>query len=512
MPKTPSNKLFKLVKSLTGSEKRHFKIYINARSNQDTHYVKLFDLLEAQITFDDHALKTSIYGSVDIEGRKYSELKAYLYDLILKSLISFDDKNSVEYRLKGMLLSIKTLFKRSHFNDCKELLQKTYKLARKHEQFQTLLEVLDWEKRIAYATLDLEYIGKNLRRIDREEQECLDQLRLIRTYRNIFLRLLMTLRQDVIRKEKIKERIDEIMIHPLLKEPSKISSFKAQIMLKRINAFYHYAISDIKKYYDTNKELVALMESKPLYLKEDISEYISVLSNLAVSCGNLGKLDEVEENLRKLLALKPQTHDDQLKIYRQYYALKLPLCRSKGAFTVGVSEIELIPKRLSPEDQKIFEKDSFYFSFFYIYFGVGAFDEALFYLNNWLNIPRSSERQDLQALAKVLNLIIHYEMNNSSLIESILRSTNRYLNKQGLTFEFERKITAFFAKVTRKAMGKKERKAAFIQLKYELENNLTSTTEQKLLTIFDIISWIDSKTSNKSFAQVVQEKFEEKYS
>ena len=74
--------------------------------------------------YDDEALKRLIYANGKIESRKYSELKSYLYELILKSLQGYDEKSSIDFKLKGMLQSIRVLFKRSHYEDCKELLQK----------------------------------------------------------------------------------------------------------------------------------------------------------------------------------------------------------------------------------------------------------------------------------------------------------------------------------------------------------------------------------------------------
>lgn len=508
MPKTPSHKLFRLVKSLSGSEKRYFKIFVNPTGDKDNKYIRLFDLIDAQTTFDETKLKKKIYGKQEIQGRKYSELKAYLYDLILKALQGYDEKNSVDYRLKGMLMSIRVLFKRAHFIDCKELIQKAKKLAIKHEQFLIILEILAWQKKIAYAQSDMEYIGKNLDDIAKEETTTQQKIENINSYRNIFLKLLMTLRQNVIRREKMKEKIGKIMSHPILESEDKAKSNYAKILYNRIYAFYFYTLADIKKYYSTNKKILELMESIPFYLKEDLTEYISVISNFSVSCANLGKFDEIEESLEKLKNLKPNTHEDQIYIYRQYYERRLKLCLVKGEFDEGVVEIELIPKKVPATDRHIFENTSFYFSCFCLYFGKGDYNESLSYLNSWLNIPRTNERQDLQSLAKVLNLIIHYEMNNPMLIDSILRSNTRYLSKQEGSHQFEKLLIAFFSKINKMPLTNKELSEAFAQLKNNLLNEL-SVAEKRLLGVFDIISWIESKITNQSFSEIVKEKFKQ---
>ena len=110
------------------------------------------------------------------------------------------------------------------------------------------------------------------------------------------------------------------------------------------------------------------------------------------------------------------------------------------------------------------ERGTFYFQYFYIYFGMGDYEKALVYLNQWLSLPRSVEREDLQSLARILNLIIHYEMDNSILLEYLSRSTYRFLKKRNRAFEFERSVLNFIQK-TSKIQRKAEFKKAFQNLK-----------------------------------------------
>ncbi len=77
MSKTPSNKLFKLIKSLSGTEKRYFKVFVNSRQgDRESKYLLLFEAIEEQTLFDDEALKKVVYGTAAVQTRKYSELKS----------------------------------------------------------------------------------------------------------------------------------------------------------------------------------------------------------------------------------------------------------------------------------------------------------------------------------------------------------------------------------------------------------------------------------------------------
>jgi hypothetical protein len=52
----PSNELFKLVRSLTKSEKRFFKLSSSLQSGEKN-YLKIFDFIEKQEVYDEDELK-----------------------------------------------------------------------------------------------------------------------------------------------------------------------------------------------------------------------------------------------------------------------------------------------------------------------------------------------------------------------------------------------------------------------------------------------------------------------
>ncbi|MEM6965534.1 MAG: hypothetical protein AAF573_12255 [Bacteroidota bacterium] len=505
MPKTPSHKLFNLIRSLSGSEKRYFKLFVNRnQTGKDNKYIRLFDAIDAQTTYDDEALRKIIYPEQNIQSRKFSELKNYLYELILKSLQGYDEKTSIEYKLKGMLLNIKVLFKRSHFDDCIEMMQKAKKLAAKYEAFEPILELLAWEKKIAYAKIDVNFMDKELDRIETDEQACLNQLARLSTYRNIFFKVLTRSKQDaLLRSEDKVQEMQKLIEHPSMQDISQVRSHRGRVVFYRIKSIYHYALMDYEKFYFFGKKLLQEMESFPHLLQEDVSEYISALSNFTYSCSILEKYEEVNECLDKFLTINTLTFDDELKIHRQYYQNKFNVCTKIGDFEGGLKALEDHLQTVEKFDQDAFNRNTFYLSYFYIYFGVGDYDNALENLNEWLSLPKTSEREDLQSLARVLNLIIHYEMGNTLLLESLLRSTYRFLSKRNRLYDFEKSVMKFIQKAGR-LRSSKELREAFVQLKEEFESLSEIPSENAMLRYFNFTAWLDSKINNKTFAESVQ--------
>jgi hypothetical protein len=509
MAKTPSLKLFRLIKSLSPTERRYFKLKVNPTGDRSNKYASLFDEIYLQEEFDDEALQQIVYPNEKIESRKFSELKAYLYDSILNALQSYDEKSSVEYRLKGYLLDIKVLFKRTLYPECENQIAKAKKMATDFEEFTSLLELLRWEKELAYARTDIQFLDTELNRIRAEEKEALRQLEIQTVLRNLFLQLLVELRKDVSRNEEQLKRLKSLSDHPYINvEPLNIG-FWARVYRLRFISLYYFSISDLDNFYNSSKKLVETFEDKPDFLKEDVSEYISAINNHVISCGNLNKLDEVRENLEKLKQVKPITGDDQLKIHRQYYMNMFRLCIETGDFKKGLNELKNHQKEVDKFEKAAFEKGNFYFQYFTIYFANEEYEQALDYLNQWLNMSKNVERQDLQALARVINLIIHFEMKNYVLLHSLVRSAKRYLTKEKRIYKFEKHIMDFLGGID-EVTGRRERKEGFEKLKNQLQALRTEPIESNMMKYFDFKSWVESKLIGKSFSEVVANNFQKR--
>ncbi len=266
MPKTPSSRLFDLIKSLSGSEKRYFKVVNNMEASSK--YRLLFEAIEAQEFFDDDALQRAVYGSEEIQSRKYSELKAYLYDLILRSLQQYDEQTSIDYQLKGLLQSVRSLYRRWLLNDCKHLLRRAKKIALQYEQFATILEVLDWEKKLAYANADIDYFDAHLQALQEEEERCLQQMSNIKTYQGLFYRLYLMVKKNTVRSQGGREQVEKLKQHPLLANETNCLSFRATVLYYRAHTLLDYQLRDRERFYQNCKTSVALVETKPHLLRD----------------------------------------------------------------------------------------------------------------------------------------------------------------------------------------------------------------------------------------------------
>lgn len=509
MAKTPSDKLFRLIRALSPSEKRYFRLFMGQKAEGEGkyQYQQLFEAIAEMEAFDEAALKQKIYKNQPPEGKKYSELKAYLYDLVLKCLQSFDEQQSVEYRLNHLLQSVAVLYKRGHYDDCRDLLHKAAKLARQYESFAHLLEVIRWEKQLAYTRMDVDFLHKQLEQLQFEEDRALELLRNAVDYRKSFFQVYTTIKREA--QHRGYDRLtllQDIVNQESFEDPDRAESHKARVTYYRTLNLYYYATLEYEQFYESGQKLIALLESQPHFLRENISDYIAALSNLILSCGMLQRYDEVHTALAKLRNLSPITEDDRRKIHRQYYTNKFALCSYTGEFAEAKLEMDRCLQEAAGFNSHDYETASFYFQFCTICLGCGDYDRALQYLNEWHNQPRSVDREDLQSLARILALILHFEMGNTVLLDSLLRSATRFLQKKNRLYDLERRFIHFMSELIRQP-GTREQQQVFRKMKLDLQELVHLPGAKTVLQTFDLEAWLDAKVNGQTFAATVAQKW-----
>jgi hypothetical protein len=146
----------------------------------------------------------------------------------------------------------------------------------------------------------------------------------------------------------------------------------------------------------------------------------------------------------------------------------------------------------------------FLFNSAYTYFGAGEFKMALRKINEILNDNETTLRQDLFGFARLLNLLVHVELENFDFLEYELKSTKRFISKT----ERDYLIESFIIKMTRrlsKCNNKVEKQGLFEELQVELDELLTDHNERVVLEYFDLQAWIYAKRNEISMADAVKQ-------
>ena len=136
----PSTELFDLIKSLTKSEKRFFKLSSSLQSGEKN-YLKIFDYIEKQKKYDEEELKNNFSKTTFI--RHLPSEKNHLYKLILKSLRAYYSDQSVSSQLKQEIKNVDILYKKALYKECRKFVKRAKKMAMDHEKFYYWFELMD---------------------------------------------------------------------------------------------------------------------------------------------------------------------------------------------------------------------------------------------------------------------------------------------------------------------------------------------------------------------------------
>jgi hypothetical protein len=113
-------------------------------------------------------------------------------------------------------------------------------------------------------------------------------------------------------------------------------------------------------------------------------------------------------------------------------------------------------------------------------------------LNELINDNETMLRQDIYSFARVLNMFIHYELDNQSLLTYHINSTKRILSKSDRNYVIESYLIESIQKLNR-IQTKSERIEHFQNMKRDIETMMKDHREKVILEYFDLGLWIESK-------------------
>jgi hypothetical protein len=133
----------------------------------------------------------------------------------------------------------------------------------------------------------------------------------------------------------------------------------------------------------------------------------------------------------------------------------------------------------------------------YAHFGCGEFKAAMKVLNELINDNETMLRQDYYSFARVLNMFIHYELENQSLLTYHINSTKRYLSKSDRNYLIESYLLEAIQKLNKTEL-QKEKSALLLTMRIEFDEMMTNNREKVILDYFDLGLWLKSKIEEKN--------------
>ncbi len=497
--------LFPLIKSMKPSEKRYFKVFAKKHViRQSNNYVSLFNIIDGMQDYNEqevrHLFKTET-GSGNIAEAKY-----YLYRLVLKSLHSFHISSSADAKLKEQLHHVEVLYRKALYDQCLKLLAAAKAFAYRHEKHIYLMEILAWEIRI--GTGEMKLPDNRLEEIFSEETNVINLYKNTALTRNLANKIIMN--QGPARKSADLQAHKAVIKNPVFRSEKNALTYESRFFFYKAFSTYCLIKGDYLNSYKFDKKFVDLIESRPQHIAESPNDYTVGLHNLALKAIYLKKYNECLEQVKKLRELpakyKLKSGHDYIKIFIRSNLAELNVYLDTGNYKKAVLLVPSIEQGLSAYDKQISDTHKLFLYYYTAYAYLLADDnrKAIQWLNKILNTTWNTA-EIVPIYARILNLIAHFQLKNYDTLDYLVKSTYRFLYKSRHLYKSESIILSFIGKKLLRVTSDAELVMAFRELKEELTAISKDRFERRALEYFDFIYWLESKISNRPFAEVVKE-------
>lgn len=503
----PSTELFSLIKSLTKSEKRFFKLN-SALQSGDKNYLKIFDFIERQKKYDEEELKDEFKNETFI--LHLPSEKNHLYKLILKSLRSYYSEQSVSSILKQEIKNVEILYNKALYRECNKFVKRAKALAAEYEKFYYHYELINWEKKLLEEAFESGVFDHNLDELIKEESEVIEKLRNLAEYQILYSKINYVFRSGgFTRNEHERKVVNEIADYHLIKGKNTALSTRATTICYYIKGLCSASTRDYEDALINFRKAKSVMD-RQLKIRDDIQQrYIYTLSFLLNCYIDVHDFKNANEVLLELEQLNDnpayQSPDSAVRIFASTFIGRMQMYNRQGEFAKALALIPEIETKLDHFEEKINKEKILLFTYAmaYAYFGTGDYHKALKCINSLLNDNEKQLRQDVYSFSRIFNLIIHFELNNHDFIEYDIKSAARFLNKHEKDYEVENLFVSEMKNLAR-VNSASERKKIFERFDEQLSDLLKIDRENVIQEYFDLRAWIKSKLNGKEFAESVK--------
>jgi hypothetical protein len=503
--------LFELIKYLSKSEKRYFKIISSRHTiGEENNYIILFDYLDRQEEYDENALFDHFKGEAFLN--KFSVTKKRLYDHILNALDSFHASSSVDAQIYRLLHGADILYHKSLYEQSRRQLRSAEKLAFKFDKYNLLSEISYKQKRL------MESRGFS----DKEELETMLKNDLLFHERSLtydkFWNLKSQLFSLLSSKGVSRTQQDLVQFKAIIDDLLKTTRrkelyFDTQYLYNHIYSAYYFATGSFQDCYQFISDNLALLESKKEMIEEQPNRYFSVLTNGIYVAARLKKQQEAQLLLKKLKQLSKDyslnsNEDLTIKLFSSINSIELTMLTLRGELKEAQKLVPVIENGLLLYANKITEsrKAFLHFKIATIYFADGDMHTALKWINRILNDSSLDQQEDILSFAQILSLLIHFEMKNENLLPYALRSTQRFLKSRNRLYDFETVFLKLINKMSKTSDIFKQ-EGLWQELYEEIIQFKDDTLQGVAFEYFDFGAWAEAKMKKTSFQEIIRLKF-----
>jgi hypothetical protein len=494
-----------IVKNLTMSEKRYFKIFSERHTiGSQNKYVALFDQLD-KIDFENDIELKSNLKALGVNADFISADKNYLYQLILRSLNEFHNSKTYNLEIKEGLMSIEILFHKGLYHECLKLISKTEELAIECENFQLMIDVLTWKKKCCGYSLGLTKAAEVNLSID-------TYLLLLNNLKQItdlyYESNLLQVSNEYFTKQEVIDKYNLILKKPQLQNESNALSFTAKIFFHLTYSNYYNYIKNKQLEFDHLQKLVDILNASKTYAIENPLDYVSIYNRLLSIKKNISDssffkdillLNEFPKKItiRKEVILQRvfvHTHTHEL----EYYLINNDFENAVRVVNATEKELQHLHLEIEP-----YHMINLYYMQAITLIYVGQFHNALKLVNTTLNNFDFEARPQVHLRIAILNSIIHFELKNYNLVTPIAKQILKTNTSRKILTDIEIKTLNVLIKIGNiKHITVKQELALIKTLADDIEQAKLEKTELNNGLLQNYDKWITAKLNRKFVSEM----------
>ena len=492
---TPSNDLFRLIKSLSSTEKAYFKKFshFTKYKSRENIYLNLFVAINKQKEYNEEKLKQKFKSEPFM--KQLPVAKNYLYGRILDSLELYHSEMNQRVIVRNTLNKAEILRKKGLYDQALKVVRKTKEIAKENEMHISLLDMsVHIELGLALEKYDMELVQI----VNKEIADNLSLLKNDAILHDLNFKIAVYYHKYLSSRNPVfLKQAKQVIKSKYLSDSSYAKTFFGKNRFYESHAFYALATGDTKNVYNLTKKMVANFDSAAGMVERNFLSYISVLNNFINVCAEIKKYDEGILCLEKLIS-KPNLINAQSirsRIFYVYNYLFLFLNNSSGFFDNSGKRLAGIIEEMKEFENEMndSEKAMLYVNMSASYFGLKDIKSCIRWLNKVRNDLDMQNHPELDCFVRVFYLVAHFESHNNELIPHLVKSGDRFFSKKEKKYEIEILFIDFFKYKILKVKNPNETIEKFKTLRKKFIPLSEHPQERSYFKYFDFLKWIDDK-------------------
>jgi hypothetical protein len=508
MTNAPKDPLFILVKSLSKSEKRQFKLYVGRLGvNTDAKFLALFNLLDRMKSYEEDVILIS--GIV--KKAQLSNLKAHLYKQILVSLRMNPVNQNIRIQLREQLDFATILYQKGLYRQSLKILDKVKSTAIDNEEKNIAYEIVELEKIIEtqYITRS---IGDRADELSAQAQWLSELNNITSKLSNLSLQLYsMMLKMGYVRSDADLRKVTSYFEENLPLYHQEHLGFREKLWLFKAHLWYSFLVQDFLSAYKYASKWVDLFYENrdmiylhPVFFLKGNNYLLESLFFVKYS----SQFRAVLQRMEAVIGSEEFPKNDNVTSLSFLYinANKINLHFLEGTFEKGLYLVKIIEYGINKHRDRLDQHHImlFYYKIACLYFGIGDHKACIQYLKKIIQNKTMKVREDLMCFARVLSLVAHYEAGMDYHLEVQLKSTYKFLLKMNELHAVQKELIKFLRKMG--SVYPQNMRAVFQELYDRLKVYEDHPYEKRAFLYLDILSWLESHLQGKPVSEIIREK------